>query len=158
MQVSSSTHHTMTTAYHGSLWQALVCRAVPCHVMSCHFLPQCVMQCCCAMHAVLRYAVLCTLYCASALHTVPCYVTLCCPVHSTSVSEATKQLTVGPGTGMATSLSSLPGRRKAGSSTLGRFVAATIDNRPPSPVHMHVVCELLCCGSSDSITLTDVSC
>ena len=40
---------------------------------------------------------------------------------------------MGPGTGMATSLSSLPGRLKAGSNTLGLLVAATMDNLPSIP-------------------------
>ena len=57
-------------------------------------------------------------------------------------------LTVGPGTGMATSLSNLPGRLNAGSNTLGLLVAATMDNLPSIPTvqgrhctGIHCVCK-----------------
>ena len=48
-------------------------------------------------------------------------------------AEEVCKLTVGPGTGMAISLSSRPGLRRAGSNTLGLLVAATMDRRPSMP-------------------------
>lgn len=59
-------------------------------------------------------------------------------------------LTCGPGTGMSTSLSSLPGRRRAGSMALGRLVAAMMVRRPPKSAGSAAACQCCTIGIASS--------
>ena len=116
---------------------AMLCCAVLhcatlCHAVQCRTAPHCAALC----HAVPCCAMLCN---GMACHVVPCCGMVCHAIRRQSRHEGGLRLTVGPGTGMATSLSSLPGRLSAGSSTLGRFVAATIDSRPSMPAERNYV-------------------